>query len=1857
MLYSGEDGESEEDSRLAIATAWGMRRRGSQPSQPRGQSDREKIALDITILKKQYDKLRERQKQAHIILSSAVSKQQTPSGPSMSIPMNKLLIGKNAIMNKGRRFSAPKNTIPPARVTKAIKAPVKLTKQEETIQWKDTDDARKRRNSMTWKELNAERKVEEAKISKSSSASSLASRPDHSFSKQRSDSSSYSEEESDVESSPSTSLCDDPGHSASSLEASPLKKRLLTEVPEGGVIKHRSKSKRLAVVKLVKQEKIVEKIKEITPIIIPEVVPEIIPEIAIEATEAILEPTSPNKDIHLDLSASTDGDITSISQLSPMPDISSYFIGAVLISPIKTPSKVFEYTKEFNSLGSTSDPEDDKFKVSDEGVTNEFFERITSTTTPFSYSAENSDVIETTAKMTQSYSLTELPVTILSPIVPSTSTTCVSPETLPLTELSVTIHSPVVPSTPCISTETLPLIHENICDNILVSEELVEVPRFVKLKSFSLDDTITDKDEVILINRSYSDGTILNDDEKCDDIKRIIAENSKILQNISTRTPEANEMSLLEMITTKIVIETVVDPIIPINPPKTDEILSVIDVIIEEAEEAIEEIPEIKPKIIIPPEDIPKIIISATSIEEVDEEEEEEYIPYIPPPIEDFKISSYTPRSHSPYEELEMIPEETLTSLSEELEELEQISAEVIQDGNVIELSDCSTSIKVEEKIQENEIKEETHELKMQSEELSELKTFIEIQSDNHDTEVLSIKLKDNGEFKYLEFDDSPETSANTTTTLFSEKSIIHQYENVSTLDKNLPNKLVGKPSADTTDVLSSSCEKSLELVIEPPFKPIAKCDSPKFGEIQLMVNKLKEEMENPLPLSEKNDDAKSVKNIQVKSEENDKKTLPEQKVVNEKPAEKENVHVIQKENEEEKQKKIAAENLVQDSEKPKESNKCESSIAQISSQTVTLQKHEPEKSHNLELETPSDLECRKSNSLEKHKAIERNVEKENSSTQIVEKIHPLVTQENSKVQVPDEQLKEKSNIVELCSSKSADKSKSSVYKEQRPEDIINELLALKTSPKPINKLEHNTINEKPFSHELEKLGTIPKAPAETLQKIDKTSSDEIIEKLNSQLEKCQQPKGKGENKLEISKDEQLIKRAVDTNPESASKLPIVEKEVVVKIELKKTVPEYMEKEMTKVKSSLEESIDKLKMYDPYANRDSHEVLEQLNSRLETSSKKLDYEKQLEEEIVRLRCRSPSGSSKDKAAYRQSVKDLEELIRERELEKSRARKPKNYECDFESLDFKPKRSVATSKDYDDCDYIKPSGSYTNSLYSSDAKNDAKVKESFYREPERARRPFKSSETNSLSSSPNISGTLTSIQDTIKTLDNVCPRKDGFNTSRLNKAMESIEKICESDRQWHSYKKTIYESPPSMRSSDYLMDDRTSRDKIRPRTPDYSVDDSKLNIDRSRDKIRPRTPDYSVDDSKMNLDRPYRVKSRPRTPDYSVDDTKSHLDRSFREKTRPRTPEFSLDDCKVSLDRLSREQSKPKTSDYSLDDSKLNLDRSYRDRSKPRTPDYSMDDSKLNLDRSFKDRSRSRTPDYSLNDSKLSLDRDRNRSRTPDYLSDSMDSKLLLDRLPRDRSKTPDYTLDDTKLHHNSLPRERNRPRTPDYTLNDSKLFIDKSPRDRSRDRSPRRKRFDDYDDTDYRSPRDPSPRISIRMENTLDSYKKDGDKSQLSKSKTHLSTDEYISGRKSPCSPSVNHPEKLDIRHANVTSTFYDRYQHYKCEQKSPTSPIMSRSYNNPKSPRSPSYGLPLSSSLKTPLSPNEYRTSKSAETSPCRYPNEISTKQYLPVKTTTDFKTGSWSNISGNDKSFRDDLDRPIRSKTSSNRWDYQDR
>ncbi|XP_044754494.1 dentin sialophosphoprotein isoform X2 [Coccinella septempunctata] len=82
---------------------------------------KERINLDISTLKKQYMKLRQRQRQAHIIFSAAINRQPPPKSP---VAMNHLLLGKSALV-PAKRLGPPKGSIPPARVP-------------TTLHWKDT---------------------------------------------------------------------------------------------------------------------------------------------------------------------------------------------------------------------------------------------------------------------------------------------------------------------------------------------------------------------------------------------------------------------------------------------------------------------------------------------------------------------------------------------------------------------------------------------------------------------------------------------------------------------------------------------------------------------------------------------------------------------------------------------------------------------------------------------------------------------------------------------------------------------------------------------------------------------------------------------------------------------------------------------------------------------------------------------------------------------------------------------------------------------------------------------------------------------------------------------------------------------------------------------------------------------------------------------------------------------------------------------------------------------------------------------------------------------------------------------------------------------------------------------------------------------------------------------------------------------------------------------------------------------------------------------------------------------------------------------------------------------------------------
>ncbi|CAL7951896.1 unnamed protein product [Xylocopa violacea] len=146
-LSDDDDSDTEEDERLAVAAAmFSMAQRLKKDRIPQTlgalqamapSSDRERLALDISTLKQQYAKLRERQRQAHIILSAACARQ-TMVPPPTSQAMNHLLVGKNALVSgKNRPLSLPSGA-PPTKTRPTTLNQNRKDRQGVTLHWKDT---------------------------------------------------------------------------------------------------------------------------------------------------------------------------------------------------------------------------------------------------------------------------------------------------------------------------------------------------------------------------------------------------------------------------------------------------------------------------------------------------------------------------------------------------------------------------------------------------------------------------------------------------------------------------------------------------------------------------------------------------------------------------------------------------------------------------------------------------------------------------------------------------------------------------------------------------------------------------------------------------------------------------------------------------------------------------------------------------------------------------------------------------------------------------------------------------------------------------------------------------------------------------------------------------------------------------------------------------------------------------------------------------------------------------------------------------------------------------------------------------------------------------------------------------------------------------------------------------------------------------------------------------------------------------------------------------------------------------------------------------------------------------------------
>lgn len=386
IFYSDDDVDSDDDN-------WKMSGGRKMPANRNQPIDtRERIALDISLLKKQYAKLRERQRQANI--TNAAKQQSTNPIISNTKPanINQYLIGRNAIVSKGKRGGPPAGAIPPARVT----LPMSISNKYQ----------QKRMRNATID--NASTSIHKLRGDDNSNIPKKA----NTLPRRRSESSSYSEDsdkDSDDEfgsrvialdtSSSSTSLCDDEVGNASSFEQSPMKSRIHSSASDDcstakdfidvidGIDDESAKSTYIRfnddpdcdVVDSLSRKTLSRSNSEKNE---PNIQIKMDSNVDIENNDISSNIKTEDKKSDLDLLTLPSRDrITSTSQLSPIADI-SHFLASSTISPLKTPTSYLlksyplcEVSEE-NQDEVDGDIEPDLFKVSDEGVTNVYFERV-----------------------------------------------------------------------------------------------------------------------------------------------------------------------------------------------------------------------------------------------------------------------------------------------------------------------------------------------------------------------------------------------------------------------------------------------------------------------------------------------------------------------------------------------------------------------------------------------------------------------------------------------------------------------------------------------------------------------------------------------------------------------------------------------------------------------------------------------------------------------------------------------------------------------------------------------------------------------------------------------------------------------------------------------------------------------------------------------------------------------------------------------------------------------------------------------------------------------------------------------------------------------------------------------------------------------------------------------------------------------------------------------------------------------------------------------------------------------------------------------------------------------------------------
>lgn len=353
--------------------------------------------------------------------------------------MNQYLIGRNAIIsNKGRRIGPPAGAIPPARVSQPISVSSKQQLKRlrnATIENANPSASTKRSNDENFN-LQKSPSVTSSMgcISSSSDAMSKPAVAKKFFARKRSESSSYDEDsdnsQDDIDfddigvevSSTDTSLCDEDVENASSMEASPMKRVSSTPTSCGQSDESRCSSSNTATsvrdtfsnstcrkhsdsnTSLTTESKQIlehdfgnnskaladsnevmdsrdsrdDKTTYLTSGLFSAENPEAVSPVPIEELDL--------------LTLAFRERITSTSQLSPIADI-AHLLSASNISPLITPSECLLNTYPLcdmsfkdevqipilqNESTISSDVLTNVFQVNDEGVTNEYFERINS---------------------------------------------------------------------------------------------------------------------------------------------------------------------------------------------------------------------------------------------------------------------------------------------------------------------------------------------------------------------------------------------------------------------------------------------------------------------------------------------------------------------------------------------------------------------------------------------------------------------------------------------------------------------------------------------------------------------------------------------------------------------------------------------------------------------------------------------------------------------------------------------------------------------------------------------------------------------------------------------------------------------------------------------------------------------------------------------------------------------------------------------------------------------------------------------------------------------------------------------------------------------------------------------------------------------------------------------------------------------------------------------------------------------------------------------------------------------------------------------------------------------------------------